>query len=311
MDDVKYSAMMKDGNAPKVVSDRSAIHASAAVVLPGALYVVATPIGNLGDLSPRAREILSRVTIIAAEDTRHTATLLQAFGITTPLVSLHEHNEAARVESLLARLRSGDTVALVSDAGTPLVSDPGFELVRAATAAGVRVLPVPGPSAVIAALSVAGLPTDRFVFEGFLPAKAAGKRAALARLASDERTLVFYEAPHRVRETLVEMASMLGPERRAAVARELTKRFETLYYGTLAELADRAANDPDMSRGELVILVAGGEGERRPASLESSQVLKTLLEELPAAQAAKLAARLTGAARAELYELAVRLAKQR
>jgi 16S rRNA (cytidine1402-2'-O)-methyltransferase len=281
------------------------------VVVPGALYVVATPIGNLGDLSARARAILANVGIIAAEDTRHTGALLQAFGISTPLVSLHEHNEAARTGGLLARLEKGETVALVSDAGTPLVSDPGFELVRSATEAGLRVLTVPGPSAAIAALSVSGLPVDRFAFEGFLPAKAAARRNALALLERETRTLVFYEAPHRLREVLADMALAFGKERRAAVARELTKRFETTYYGTLQELADRAGDDADMNRGELVLLVAGAAPKDPGAStLESSQVLRTLLEELPAAQAAKLTARLTGVARADLYALAVSLQKK-
>ncbi len=280
-------------------------------VVPGALYVVATPIGNLADLSARARETLSGVAVIAAEDTRHTGSLLQAFGISTPLISLHEHNEADRAAALLGRLRTGESVALVSDAGTPLVSDPGFELVRAATAAGLRVLTVPGPSAVIAALSVSGLPVDRFAFEGFLPARNAARRTALTALERETRTLVFYEAPHRLREVLADMVLAFGRERRAAVARELTKRFERTYYGTLQELAERAAGDADMTRGELVLVVAGALSENLNAlTLESGQVLRTLLEELPAAQAAKLTARLTGVARANLYALAVSLQKK-
>lgn len=272
--------------------------------------MVATPIGNLGDLSPRARDVLSRVAIIAAEDTRHTGSLLQAFGIAASLVSLHEHNEAARTGALLRRLQAGEAVALVSDAGTPLVSDPGFELVRAAVAAGIQVIPVPGPSAVVTALSAAGLPTDRFAFEGFLPAKTAARRAALALLEADERTLVFYEAPHRLQEVLADMAQVLGNERRAVVARELTKRFETFYRGTLGELTALALADSDIARGEIVILVAGAPSGGQAVSLDAATVVRTLLEELPAPQAAKLAARLTGVARAELYELAVRLASK-
>lgn len=287
------------------------MNASPGALVPGALYVVATPIGNLGDLSGRAREILAGVAVIAAEDTRHTGTLLQAFGISTPLTSLHEHSEPARVEALLVRLAKGESIALVSDAGTPLVSDPGFELVRAATSVGLRVLTVPGPSALIAALSVSGLPVDRFAFEGFLPAKTAARRNALTALEREMRTLVFYEAPHRLPEVLADMVLAFGKERRAAVARELTKRFETTYYGTLQELAERAVDDADMSRGELVLVVAGAtSGNQDVLTLESGQVLRTLLDELPAAQAAKLAARLTGAARADLYALAVSLQKK-
>lgn len=278
--------------------------------LPGALYVVATPIGNLGDLSPRARETLAQVALIAAEDTRHTRSLLQAFGIVTPLVSLHDHNEAARLGPLVERLRRGEAVALVSDAGTPLVSDPGFALVRAALDAGIRVTPIPGPTAAITALSASGLPTDRFAFEGFLPSKSGARKNALLELSREARTLIFYEAPHRLNEVLLAMAEVLGAERRASVGRELTKRFETLYYGTLAELAERSTTDADMSRGELVIVVAGLTAAEAPAlSVDADKVLKTLLEELPAAQAAKLAARITGEKRAVLYERAVQLQK--
>lgn len=278
--------------------------------LPGALYVVATPIGNLGDLSPRARETLAQVALIAAEDTRHTRSLLQAFGIVTPLVSLHDHNEAARLGPLVERLRRGEAVALVSDAGTPLVSDPGFALVRAALDAGIRVTPIPGPTAAITALSASGLPTDRFAFEGFLPSKSGARKNALLELSREARTLIFYEAPHRLNEVLLAMAEVLGAERRASVGRELTKRFETLYYGTLAELAERSTTDADMSRGELVIVVAGLSAAEAPAlSVDADKVLKTLLEELPAAQAAKLAARITGEKRAVLYERAVQLQK--
>lgn len=278
--------------------------------LPAALYVVATPIGNLGDLSPRARETLAQVALIAAEDTRHTRSLLQAFGIATPLVSLHEHNEAARLGPLVERLRRGEAVALVSDAGTPLVSDPGFALVRAALDAGIRVTPIPGPTAAITALSASGLPTDRFAFEGFLPSKPGARKNALLELSREARTLIFYEAPHRLNEVLLAMVEVLGAERRASIGRELTKRFESMYYGTLAELAERSTQDADMSRGELVIVVAGLTAAEAPAlAIDADKVLKTLLEELPAAQAAKLAARITGEKRAVLYERAVQLQK--
>jgi 16S rRNA (cytidine1402-2'-O)-methyltransferase len=279
-------------------------------VLPGALYVVATPIGNLADLSARARETLAQVALIAAEDTRHTRSLLQAFGIATPLVSLHEHNEAARLRPLVERLQRGEAVALVSDAGTPLVSDPGFGLVRAALDAGIKVTPIPGPTAAITALSASGLPTDRFAFEGFLPSKSSARKKALVELSQEARTLIFYEAPHRLNEVLLDMAEVLGAERRASIGRELTKRFETMYYGTLAELAERSTKDPDMTRGELVIVVAGLiAAEAPPLSIDADKVLKTLLEELPVAQAAKLAARMTGEKRSVLYERALQLQK--
>ena len=306
--DVKYSAIVF--SQARVTRTVSELPPATDPDLPGALYVVATPIGNLADLSTRAREILGSVALIAAEDTRHTRSLLQAFGIATPLVSLHEHNEAARLRPLVERLQRGEAVALVSDAGTPLVSDPGFGLVRAALDAGIKVTPIPGPTAAITALSVSGLPTDRFAFEGFLPAKSVARKNVLAELLQEARTLIFYEAPHRLSEVLLDMAEALGAERRASIGRELTKRFETMYYGTLAELAERSKQDPDMSRGELVIVVAGLTAARSaPLSIDADKVLRTLLEELPAAQAAKLAARITGEKRSVLYERAVQLQK--
>ena len=224
---------------------------------PATLHVVATPIGNLGDLSPRALDTLRTVAAICAEDTRHTRKLLTHYGLDKPLVALHEHNEEELAERLVARLLAGESLALVSDAGTPLVSDPGFRLVRAARAAGIRVSPLPGPCAFIAALSVAGLPSDRFVFEGFLPAKAGARRERLARLAAETRTLAFYESSHRIEETLADMADAFGRDRRAVVARELTKLFETVLDGPLGVLRERVAADPDQRRGEFVVLVQG------------------------------------------------------
>jgi 16S rRNA (cytidine1402-2'-O)-methyltransferase len=275
----------------------------------GTLYVVATPIGNLGDLSARARDVLGSVTVIAAEDTRHTGQLLHGCGIATPMMSLHEHNESRKIGELVTRLIAGETVALVSDAGTPLVSDPGFELVEAARRAAVPVLAVPGPCAAIAALSIAGLPTTRFAFEGFLPAKTSARRRDLEALAREPRTLVFYEAPHRLTEVLADMSTMFGGERPAAIARELTKRFESVYAGTLRELHEQAARDPDMSRGELVIVVAGsGEPAESQSALDTERLLRALLDELPPAQAAKIAARISGLKRSELYERALALA---
>jgi 16S rRNA (cytidine1402-2'-O)-methyltransferase len=276
------------------------------------LYVVATPIGNLADLTPRARDILGAVDLIAAEDTRHTRQLLQAFGLQTPTFSLHEHNEAQRSEALVRELASGKAIALVSDAGTPLISDPGFNVVAAARQAGFAVVAIPGACAAIAALSVAGLPTDRFVFEGFLPAKAAARRERLQQLAAETRTLVFYEAPHRIEAVLSDMADALGASRAASISRELTKRFETHYSGTLADLAARARTDADMQRGEIVIVVRGSEAAQRDAGVvDAEQLLRVLAEELSPAQAAKVTAKLTGAKRSELYERAVQLAANR
>lgn len=277
------------------------------VKAPGSLLVVATPIGNLADLSPRAREALARAAVIAAEDTRHTRVLLQATGVGTPLVSLHTHNEAQRVPELLARLGQGEDVALVSDAGTPLLSDPGFELVSRAHEAGFAVQAIPGPSAITAALAVAGLPTHRFCFEGFLPARAAERRAALASLAHEARTLVFFEAPHRIQATLADLAAEFGAGRRAVVARELTKAHETLYRGTLGELAARAGREENFARGELTLVVHGA----APAAgiVDGAQLRRTmeiLLRELPPGRAAATAAQLTGATRAAAYALATR-----
>lgn len=267
----------------------------------GRLWVVATPIGNLDDLSVRAREVLGRVALIAAEDTRHSAPLLARYGIGTRVVALHEHNERDEAERLVARLRGGDDIALISDAGTPLVSDPGFRLVRAARAAGIVVSPVPGACAAIAALSVAGLPSDRFVFEGFLPAKAAARRERLGELAGEARTLVFYESSHRVRECLDDMAAVFGAARPAVLARELTKLFETVIDADLATLVARVAADPNQSRGEFVLLV-GGRPEQEDARLaEGRRVFALLREELPPARAAKLAAAISGAPRKALY----------
>jgi 16S rRNA (cytidine1402-2'-O)-methyltransferase len=277
------------------------------VIKAGRLYVVSTPIGNLGDLSGRAREVLGRVALVAAEDTRHSGSLLQGMGIACPMVSLHEHNERERVPELLDRLRRGEDIALVSDAGTPLVSDPGFHLVRGAIEAGLGISPVPGPCAAIAALSVSGLPTDRFCFEGFLPPKQAARRSRLAGLAAETRTLVFYEAPQRLAASLADAAATLGTVRRATVARELTKLHESLYHGTLQELAERAAVDADMSRGEIVLAVEGAPAAQDGASQEIDKVLKALLKSHSPSQAAALAAEITGARRNECYARALAL----
>jgi 16S rRNA (cytidine1402-2'-O)-methyltransferase len=273
----------------------------------GRLQVVATPIGNMGDLSTRAREALESSDLIAAEDTRHTLVLLQAVGITRPMVSLHSYNESQRVPDLLARLEAGENIALVSDAGTPLLSDPGYELVSQAASAGFEVLAIPGPSAITTALAVAGLPTSRFCFEGFLPARQRERRSELARLALETRTLVFFEAPHRIADTLNDLVVEFGGARRAVVARELTKTHETIYRGTLEELVTQARGDANFQRGEITIVVHGA-----PPSTSSvdPQLLRRAVEllskELPPSRAAAIAAQLTGATRNEAYALATR-----
>lgn len=267
----------------------------------GTLHVVATPIGNMGDLSPRALDTLRAVAAICAEDTRHTRRLLSHFGIEKPLVALHEHNEEEIAGKLVARLLAGESLALVSDAGTPLVSDPGFRLARAARAAGVRVSPVPGASALVAALSVAGLPSDRFVFEGFLPAKAGARCERLAALAAEPRTLIFYESAHRIEAALVDCMAAFGEDRQAVLARELTKLFETVLDGTLADIRERVAADPNQRKGEFVLLVHGAGEDADTRVVEGRRVYAKLIEHLPPSAAAKLAAEITGAPRKALY----------
>jgi 16S rRNA (cytidine1402-2'-O)-methyltransferase len=269
---------------------------------PGKLWIVATPIGNLDDLSARAQTILRQVDLVAAEDTRHSAALLQHYRIATRRVALHEHNEREVSADLVRQMREGTQIALVSDAGTPLISDPGFRLVRAAREAGIAVSPVPGACAAIAALSVAGLPSDRFVFEGFLPAKPTARRAHLQALATETRTLIFYESSHRIVETLDDMAAVFGSDRRAVVARELTKLFETVLDDSLAGLAARVKADANQQRGEFVILVAGAGDDADAARLaEGRRVFELLRKDLPPGRAAKLAAEITGAPRNALY----------
>jgi 16S rRNA (cytidine1402-2'-O)-methyltransferase len=269
----------------------------------GSLWVVATPIGHREDFSGRAVESLRAVAVIAAEDTRHSRPLLVHHGIATPLIALHEHNERDAVDAIVRRLLSGESVALISDAGTPLISDPGFRLVRAARAAGIRCIPVPGACAAIAALSVAGLPSDRFVFEGFLPAKAAARRSRLQELAGDARTVIFYESSHRVAESLADMRDIFGGEREAVLARELTKMFETVIGEPLKDLAARVVADPDQQRGEHVILVAGRGEEANAKLAEGQRIFAILRDELPPAKAARLAAAISGAPRKLLYEV--------
>lgn len=265
------------------------------------LYVIATPIGNLADMSHRAQQTLREVAAVCAEDTRHTRPLLAHYGIDKPLIALHDHNEEALAEKIVARLLGGESLALVSDAGTPLVSDPGFRLVRAARAAGIKVSPIPGACAAIAALSVAGLPSDRFAFEGFLPAKASGRRERLSRLAGATATLVFYESSHRIEESLADMAAIFGGDRPAVLARELTKLFETVLDGDLAGLLAQVQADPNQRRGEFVVMVQGAGDDEAAQIAEGRRLYAKLNEHLPPSTAAKLAAELSGAPRKALY----------
>lgn len=273
----------------------------------GTLYVVATPIGNLDDISARALKILADVALIAAEDTRHSIRLLQHFGINTPLAACHEHNERDEGSRFLTRLLAGDNVALISDAGTPLISDPGYHLVRQARAAGINVAPVPGACALIAALSAAGLPSDRFIFEGFLPAKAVGRQARLNLLKEEPRTLIFYEAPHRILECLQDMEAIFGAERPAVLGRELTKTFETLKGLPLSQLREFVESDSNQQRGECVVLVAGWTApeDEQAVSGEVLRILDLLLAEMPLKRAAALAAEITGVRKNVLYQVAL------
>lgn len=267
----------------------------------GSLYVVATPIGNLSDISGRARDVLAQADLICAEDTRHTRQLLHALGLDRPLLALHDHNEADRVQQVLAHLQSGKSIALVSDAGTPLISDPGYRIVRELRAAGVAISPIPGPCAAIAALSVAGIASDRFSFEGFLPAKSNARRERLQKLALETRTLVFYESSHRIEECLADMQVAFGAEREAVLARELTKLFETVLDGTLANIFEKVSVDANQRKGEFVLVIAGAPEDQDAELLEGKRLYAKLVEYMKPSQAAKVAADLSGAPRKALY----------
>jgi 16S rRNA (cytidine1402-2'-O)-methyltransferase len=272
----------------------------------GTLYVVATPIGNLGDITLRAIEVLKQVDKIVAEDTRHSAPLLKHFSISKPSISMHEFNERERHKILMEYLQQGESIALISDAGTPLISDPGFHLVREAKLQGVNVVTIPGPCAAIAALSVAGLPTDKFTFEGFLPPKPEAKRNRLATLLHESRTMIFYEAPHRVLATLQIMAEVFGNERKAVIARELTKIHESVLADSLENLIKHFSKHENTLRGEFVLLLEGvNEEEAESKEVIPEKVLDILLEELPLKQAAQLASKITGERKNVLYELAL------
>jgi len=271
----------------------------------GTLYVVATPIGNLADMVPRAVQVLQSVALIACEDTRHSGRLLQHFAITGRCVAYHDHSDDKRTEQILAHLRAGEEVALISDAGTPLVSDPGYRLVRAARQSGIPVVPIPGACAFVAALSAAGLPSNRFTFEGFLPAKAGARLAALEALADDPRTLIFYEAPHRVLACVQDMVRAFGPERELVMARELTKTFETIHSATAAQMSEWIAADSNQQRGEIVLLAHGAPERKTGLTAEAERVMTLLLAELPVKKAAALGAKLTGSKKNELYQWAL------
>ncbi len=270
------------------------------------LYIVATPIGNLGDMVPRAVEALQSVDLILAEDTRHSKKLLQHFNIDTPMRAYHDHSEQQMAESFLERLRAGDRIALISDAGTPLIADPGYRLVRLAHEHSIRVVPIPGACAAIAALSAAGLPTDRFLFEGFLPAKAAAREQVLQLQKRSPCTLIYYESPHRITASLDAMISVFGAERSATLARELSKQFETIKAAPLADLKAFVEQDAHQQKGEFVVIVAPSPAEESGAiAVEDERVLDILLSELSVKQAAALAARITGKQKRRLYDMAL------
>lgn len=266
------------------------------------LYIVATPIGNLGDISSRAVEVLREVDIIAAEDTRHSQRLLQHFAIDNRLMAYHDHSDSRAQQRIEEILSEGGSVALISDAGTPLISDPGYRLVRDIQSAGFPVRPIPGPSAAIAALSVCGLPTDSFRFEGFLPAKAGARSNQLAELADERATLVFYEAPHRIVDTLAAMVEVFGPEREAVIAREITKTFETVKRAPLQALMEFTRDDTNQQKGEIVLVVSGSRRSNAELDPATGRLLQRLVEELPAKKAAAVVADWTGLRKKDLYD---------
>ena len=273
---------------------------------PGKIYIVATPIGNLDDITFRAVEVLKLVDKIAAEDTRHSQRLLKHLAIEKPLVALHEHNEREKALRLILEIQNGTNLALISDAGTPLISDPGYHLVRLAHENQIQVMPIPGACSLIAALSVGGLPTDRFIFEGFLPAKASARRNHLGSLAQEVRTLIFFESPHRILDTLQEMCLIFGENREAVIARELTKTFETIKQGSLAQLFAWVQTDTMQQRGEFVVLINGTKEKiGNQLTPEAKHMMEVLLMELSVKQASSLAGKITGINKRLLYEYAI------
>lgn len=276
------------------------------IIQSGHLYIVATPIGNLEDVSQRAITVLKKVDLIAAEDTRHSAKLLAHYGIQTTMISLHEHNEKVRCDRILQKILEGVSVALISDSGTPLISDPGYRLVHEAREHRITVIPIPGPCAAICALSAAGLPSDRFVFEGFLPSKKEARLKRLEKLEQEMRTMIFYEAPHRIIALLKDMVQIFGGDRHAVIARELTKRYETIHGSALHAVLDWLEARTEQHCGEFVVLVSGkNKPIKGTLSEEDTRILKVLLKELSTKQAASLAAKITGKKKALLYQRAV------
>ena len=271
------------------------------------LYIVSTPIGHLADMTLRAIETLKSVDCIACEDTRHSRPLLQHYGIDKPLIAFHEHNEREQVETLIKRIERGESIAYISDAGTPLISDPGFHLVQLAKERGIKVVPIPGVSALITALSVSGLATDRFTFEGFLPAKSAARLTRLRALINEPRTLIFYEAPHRILDLLNALQQVFGEERKIVLARELTKLFETILSGKISEIIARVNQDPNQERGEMVVLVAGNANPISSEWVSADIILNLLLKEMSVKKAAEITAKITGKRKNELYQRALNL----
>ncbi|MCT4715121.1 16S rRNA (cytidine(1402)-2'-O)-methyltransferase [Enterobacteriaceae bacterium H18W14] len=277
-----------------------------AAISASTLYIVPTPIGNLGDITQRALSVLQSVDLIAAEDTRHTGLLLQHFAINARLFALHDHNEQQKSESLLAKLQEGQSIALVSDAGTPLINDPGYHLVRTCREAGIRVVPLPGPCAAIAALSAAGLPSDRFCYEGFLPAKSKGRRDALKAIEQEPRTLIFYESTHRLLDSLDDICAVLGESRYVVLARELTKTWESIHGAPIGELAAWVKEDENRRKGEMVLIVEGFKAQSEDAlPADALRTLALLQAELPLKKAAALAAEIHGVKKNALYKYAL------
>jgi 16S rRNA (cytidine1402-2'-O)-methyltransferase len=277
----------------------------------GELYLVATPIGDMTDIAPRALGILSTVDIVAVEDKRRSSRLFSHFGIKTPMISYHDHSEEKQVKKIIDELLCGKSVALISDAGTPLISDPGYKLVNAAKDKSIKVSPVPGPCALIAAISASGLPSDRFIFEGFLPSKSIPRITKIQNISADSRTIIFYEAPHRILETLIDMIKVIGPSRKIVLARELTKTYETFISGTLESVLQIIEKDLNQQKGEIVIVLAGADSsEKKIETQDSKRILSVLLEELPLKQAVSLGSKITGIQKNIFYKLALDLKKQ-
>lgn len=271
----------------------------------GVLYVVATPIGNMQDLTLRAQDILTHVDLIAAEDTRHSRYLLNHFSINTPLMALHEHNEQQATQKLLAQLQQGKNIALISDAGTPLISDPGSELTRILHAENIKIVPIPGASAVISALSVAGFPADQFIFAGFIPPKENARRQFLETFLTEIRTTVFYEAPHRILSCITAMEQVFGDKREIALVKELTKLFETIYRAPLSDVITWLEEDPVRQKGEFVIVLSGATPQECSIDAETQRILNLARQQLPLKKAAKLVSDITGISKNQLYQFGV------